>query len=288
MSLYETLGLTKDASKTEIKSAYRKLAMKHHPDKGGDPEVFKNISHAYDVLSDDSKKAAYDNPGPQNFPFDMFKNDSLNFTTIVAITLEECYRGVKKRFSIEIERNCSCVSMCKTCNGKGMSVFQMGPIVMQQMCGDCRGQKFSKSGCKECNYKGSKKIPKAVEIDIHKNIHEGEQIEIPELGLQSGNDVGSLIFSVRIKPHQYFKRQGFNLIYETDLSFIDSVNGTIIKVPHFDEEFIVETQQFGIIDPRKKYVIPGKGLSGGDMYIQFNIIYPQETNYIIRHISDDI
>ena len=55
-NLYDILQVSKDASETEIKKAYRKLAIKHHPDKGGDEETFKKISEAYGILSDKDKK----------------------------------------------------------------------------------------------------------------------------------------------------------------------------------------------------------------------------------------
>lgn len=60
---YETLGVDKNASADEIKKAYRKMAVKYHPDKGGDEEKFKEASEAYNVLSDDQKKSNYDNYG---------------------------------------------------------------------------------------------------------------------------------------------------------------------------------------------------------------------------------
>ncbi len=61
---YSTLGVSKNASKDEIKKAFRKLAQKYHPDKqGGDPQKFKEINEAYKVLSDDSKRAEYDSYG---------------------------------------------------------------------------------------------------------------------------------------------------------------------------------------------------------------------------------
>lgn len=65
---YETLGVGKDATQDEIKKAYRKLASKHHPDKGGDTAAFQKIEEAYRTLSDPNKKAEYDNPArPFNF-----------------------------------------------------------------------------------------------------------------------------------------------------------------------------------------------------------------------------
>jgi len=67
---YKTLGVEKNASKEDIKKAFRKLAHEHHPDKGGNAEKFKEISEAYTVLSDDSKRAQYDQfgtTGPSGF-----------------------------------------------------------------------------------------------------------------------------------------------------------------------------------------------------------------------------
>src|SRR3989344_554405 len=64
---YEILGLKKNAGKEEIKKAYKKLALKHHPDKGGNEEKFKELSEAYAVLSEDNKRKVYDQFGHQGF-----------------------------------------------------------------------------------------------------------------------------------------------------------------------------------------------------------------------------
>jgi curved DNA-binding protein len=65
MDYYKILGVNKNSSPEELKQAFRKLAMKHHPDKGGDEAEFKKINEAYAVLSDPQKKLEYDSPGSQ-------------------------------------------------------------------------------------------------------------------------------------------------------------------------------------------------------------------------------
>ena len=64
-SLYDTLGVSRTADQKEIKKAYRKLALRLHPDKGGDEEMFKKISKAYDTLSDEKQRKIYDMYGEE-------------------------------------------------------------------------------------------------------------------------------------------------------------------------------------------------------------------------------
>jgi len=78
--LYEVLGIGKDASKEDIKRAYKTQAIKHHPDKNGDPEKFKEISNAYQILSDDEKRAQYDRFGDAGL--DQMNGGSGGFETV--------------------------------------------------------------------------------------------------------------------------------------------------------------------------------------------------------------
>ena len=123
MDHYQTLGVAKNATSDDIKKAYRKLASKHHPDKGGDTAMFQKIEEAYRILSDPQQRQQYDNPMPQGFPggfpggmpggFNFNFNGDLNdlfgqmfqqhnrrhpntphaFRTNVSVTLEQVYNG---------------------------------------------------------------------------------------------------------------------------------------------------------------------------------------------------
>lgn len=86
MDYYQILGVPATASPEEIKKAYRKLAMQHHPDRGGDTEKFKEISEAYDNLSDENKKRQYDNRNTTwNDPFENFSQQSPYFQDFAEI-----------------------------------------------------------------------------------------------------------------------------------------------------------------------------------------------------------
>jgi len=120
---YELLGVKNTATETEIKKAYRKKALKEHPDKGGDPEKFKDISKAHDTLMDSNKRAVYDKygeedlnskggqPRPEEFFNTFFGKDgkmgpkkTKSVIHPVKCTLEELYQGKKMKVKITRDR----------------------------------------------------------------------------------------------------------------------------------------------------------------------------------------
>jgi DnaJ-class molecular chaperone len=126
-----------------------------------------------------------------------------------------------------------------------------------------------------------------LEVVIPAGIEDGGKVVCKSLGEQPLNpdeEPGDLIFIIRIQSHPEFMRQGNDLIWSTKISFVDSVNGKIIIIPHFAGQIEVNTADWGVLDPREDYIIPGKGFNNGRMRIQFNILYPK-GKYIVTKSS---
>jgi len=305
-SPYEALGLQKGASDGDVKKAYRKLALKHHPDKPtGNAEEFKKIQGAYDILSDPQKRQNFDqfgnpdgppgggNPFQGGFGADIFsqmfggnpfqqqaqgpkrRNDAQHE---IGITMEDSYKGLHKHLRVGLHKPCmGCRRKCPACHGKGMIHIQMGPMVMQQPCPSCQGQGSARTGCKDCDGKGSKVENLNLEVVIPAGIEDGGRVICKSLGEQPLNpdeEAGDLIFIIRVQGHPEFLRQGDDIIWSTKISFADSVNGKKITIPHFAGEIEISTADWGVLDPREDYVIPGKGFKNGRLRVQFNVIYP--------------
>ncbi|MCD7460886.1 DNAj domain protein [Datura stramonium] len=158
---YEVLGVPKNSSQDELKKAYRKAAIKNHPDKGGDPEKFKELAQAYEVLSDPEKREIYDQYGEDALkegmgggggghnPFDIFESffggafggafggggsfrgsrqkKGEDVVHALRVSLEDLYNGTKKKLSLS--RNI----FCPKCKGKGSKSGASG------RCYGCQG-----------------------------------------------------------------------------------------------------------------------------------------------------
>lgn len=319
---YSILGCSKGATADEIKKAYKKLALLHHPDKtNGNDEMFKKINEAYSVLSEPEKKENYDRFGSADrphferhasgFPFGGFEQffgggfpfgggnpfhqsnhipkKCENIQIKVDITLEDIVNGFSMLHTFSQKNGCKCVAHCPNCRGQGkiniIRDFGMIKQSFQANCPDCNG-KGSKGnqGCTDCKGSGHTIIQKQIKINGPKGLDEGHTLTLARGGEQPspnmhGTQPGDLLITLSIKEHPIFKREGRNLIFKTECSWIDSVCGKEIEIPLFGEPFILQTSAFGILYPDKKYTISNKGLpdvhgNKGELYIYFTIIQP--------------
>ena len=276
--------------------------MKHHPDKGGNPEEFKKIQGAFDILSDPEKRESYDRFGldgpPQqqfhhHFGQDVFsqifsgfaqqqqqqhENRRRDIMHALSITLEESFKGTVKHLKITLSKTCfSCQTKCETCNGSGRVHISLGPMSIVQPCSACESTGVRNTGCNKCT-RGVKKETFNLEINVPKGTKNGDSLVSKGFGEQAkhaGEIAGDLVVLIQVADHVVFMRRNDDLLYNVRISFKDSVNGITLNCPHFDGNFEINTRPYGIIDPRKEYPVAGKGFNNGCMQVSFDVVYPE-------------
>ncbi len=219
---YKVLGVSREASPAEIKKAYRRLAMQHHPDRNeGDTaseEAFKEASEAYEVLSDQDKRAAYDRYGHEGLKgmgggggagfgdvfgdifADIFgggraggrsgarRGSDLRYN--LSISLHDAAFGTE--VTIRVPRWSSCEpchgsgakpgsrpQRCVTCQGAGQVRMQQGFFTVQQTCPQCRGRgEMISEFCSACGGEGRQRTEKSLKVNIPAGVDSGDRIRL--------------------------------------------------------------------------------------------------------------
>ncbi|RZC60969.1 hypothetical protein C5167_022730, partial [Papaver somniferum] len=246
----------------DLKNAYRKAAIKNHPDKGGDPEKFKELAQAYEVLSDPEKREIYDQYGEDALkegmgggggghdPFDIL---SSFFGGGSPFGGGGSSRGRRQRrgedvmhslrcrwriFTVEHQRNCPSLAMpsAPSALGSGMkvSIRHLGPSMIQHMqhpCNECKGTGETisdKDRFPQC--KGEKVVQekKVLEVHVEKGMQNGQKITFPgEADEASETVTGDIVFVLAQKDHPKFKRKGDDLFVENTLSLTEALCGFV-------------------------------------------------------------
>jgi len=290
---YAILGIEKNASENDVKKAYHKLALKNHPDKGGDESIFKEITEANEILSNSESRRQYDlgedtnNIGINIFDH-FFGGQFKNHTKLkrnshvhqIKISLRDVYTGIDKKLKVSIKTECvSCKSICKNCNGKGIINIMNGPFIMQQNCNACSSGyiKVININCNNCVGKGFTLEDKMCNINVPIGIISGTNIKINGFGEQARNnneESGDLLFQIIVEDDPYFKRNGNDLIFKVSLTFKESIIGKNFKIPHFSGQIELNSDGFGVINPLKEYSLKEKGILNGNLILNFQIEYP--------------
>lgn len=202
MDYYSILGVSKTASQDEIKKAYRKLAAKHHPDKGGNTAEFQKVEEAYRTLSDENKRSQYDNPMPQ-YSFHTGNMNDIN-DIFGAMFGAGPFGGFNSRsrknrnINIRVE----------------MTLEEV--LVGKEVTGNIR----LPSGKEQ-----------AIQLTIPPGVQTGDNIRFRGLGDDSipGTPRGDVIAQIIELPHQRFKRDGRNLISEVRITAFEAMLGKTIN-----------------------------------------------------------
>lgn len=297
--LYDQLGLSKGASKEDIKRAYKKRALETHPDRGGDPELFKQINHAYTILSSDDTRTRYDQTGDEGYdaagggvhinPHDIFQQffgGAFNFhgmpqqpqvpkrnnhRHLFKIDMMEAYFGAKKGMRVILQKTCTkCHDRCYGCQGRGQVTEMRRMGIFTQMatgpCARCHGSgmmKSAKADCHDCKGAGNYNQEHIIDVIIPAGVETGHTVVYDGMGEQPVRPdelPGDLHIELFVHPHERLTRQGNDLHIRIPLSLCESIVGARVSIPHFAGEFHINTTELGVVQPTKQYVIKNKGM----------------------------
>ncbi|MFQ5997063.1 MAG: molecular chaperone DnaJ, partial [Dehalococcoidales bacterium] len=249
-----------------------------HNRDGGAEAKFKEINEAYEVLSDASKRAAYDQFGHsgaegfftrgfEGFDFGGFGDifdaffGGMTYATRHApqrgadlhyeltISFEEAAFGCEKEIKIKRTEVCSLCygtgakpgsqpSRCPNCNGSGRvrrvqrSLF--GSFINTTICNQCRGEgKIITERCPQCRGTGREKQPRRISIKVPAGVADGSQIRLGgegDAGMRGGSS-GNLYVTLSVQKHEFFIRDGDDILYELPINFAQAALGTEIEIP---------------------------------------------------------
>lgn len=337
---YEILGVNRSATPEEIKKAYRQMARKHHPDVNKDDpnatEKFKEINEAYEVLSDQQKRAAYDQFGHDAFDpnqgaggFGGFGGFDINdmgggfgdiFDMIfgngqtgrrrrtgpqrgadreirMEVSFEDAVFGTEKDFQLPRMETCdkcsgsgaepgSSIKTCPQCKGTGqMKTVQSTPFgrfETARTCTMCHGEgKTIEKPCSTCHGTGKVRKNRTINVRIPAGIDTGSRLRIQGEGEQGayGGPPGDLYISVVVKPHSVFKREGYNLICNMAIDFVQAALGAELDIPLLggaEHTLVIPegTQPGDVITVRGKGIPHLHSHRTGDLRVIINVKIP--------------
>lgn len=333
---YEVLGVEKGASDEEIKKAYRKLAIKYHPDKNpGDKaaeEKFKELGEAYEILSSPDKRAAYNQYGHAAFdrrsggggfgqgggfhdPFDIFREvfgggsifedffgggrgdpsqphrgEDLRYD--MEITFEEAAHGCEKEISVTKLETCDICSgsgaeagararTCGTCGGRGQVISSRGIFSIAQPCPNCQGAgRVIDKPCKGCRGTGRREKASKIKLRIPAGVDSGSRLRSAgngEAGFRGG-PAGDLYVILHVRPHEFFQRDGDDLLCEVPISFVQAALGAEVEVPTLDGKAVIKIPAG--TQPNSMFRLKGHGVKNiqgyghGDLHVRINVEVP--------------
>jgi DnaJ-class molecular chaperone len=268
MDYYSTLGLKRGASEEEIKKAYRKLAMQHHPDRGGDQNKFKEISTAYEALSDPEKKRIIDLGGDPNAQPGMgFGQGSSPF---------EFHFGTGDLNDIFGSFGFGGAGFGRQPLRRNKSLNINVEITLEDVL---KGKDLNA----EINMPGGRN--KMINIQIPPGIEHGQQIRYEGMGDNSISNLrpGDLFVNVLVKDHSRFKREGTSLILEKEISVWDAILGSALEIETLDQKTLSITVPAGT-QPETVFSCRGEGIPNmrtrqrGNLLIKIKVKIPKNLN----------
>tara|TARA_A100001035_G_C27651423_1_gene439409 strand:+ start:21 stop:860 length:840 start_codon:yes stop_codon:yes gene_type:complete len=253
MDYYKTLGVNRNASQDEIKKAFKKQAMKHHPDKGGDANTFQQINEAYETLGNTNKKQQYDmfgttgnqNPRTQTWEFGGdFPND-------IGDIFNDFFGGNRSPFQRRQFR-------------KNRDIIIQADIELEDVL---KGKELI------ATYRLTNGKEQSVNLTLPKGVDNSTTIKFPGLGddYHSNAPRGDLLVRVRVKQHPIWNRDGANLHTVQKVNVLDLITGTKTNIQTLEKRklaiSIPKGTQPGTVLSITEQGLPTRGNRRGNLYI---------------------
>lgn len=339
---YDVLGVSRDVSAEDIKKAFRKLAFQYHPDRNSDDGAeakFKEVNEAYEVLSDEDKRAAYDRYGHsgtdnlfgrgfEGFDFggfgDIFEaffggtgtatrhgprhGNDLRYK--VSLTFEEAALGCEKKIEIKRTELCDTCrgtgskpgvepTRCPTCGGSGQvrrvqrSLF--GQFIQSGVCGQCRGEgRIITEPCHDCKGSGFQKQKRRIAVKVPAGVDDGNGIKLRgegDAGFRGGSP-GNVYVMLAVARHDFFVREGDDVLYELPISFAEAALGTEVEVPTLYGDTGLKipsgSQTDRVFRLKDMGIAHVHGSGRGDQLVRLRVVTPDSLNKEQRKLMEEL
>ena len=308
---YQLLGITPTATLEQIKAAYRRQALRHHPDKNpGSEEAaerFKRCNEAYAVLSDPGRRAEYDDRrsqrGVQDIARDIIgdflgrrrvrRRDGNDLRFDLRISLREAAEGGQTQIRFPAAEVCELCGgggaaaggtvRCQACGGRG-DTREEGFLSLPKTCPRCGGQGVTITKvCPECGGVGSVERQRTYSVKLPPGVHDGDVKILDGEGEKGsgGGRPGDLHVVVHVEPHPLLKQEGDNLSLALPVRFVTAVLGGVVEVPTLTGEVrmkVPEGTQSGRLFRLKGKGLPRAAGGRGDQLVRIVVESPVELD----------